>query len=95
MERVSLHVQVFVIIYFNLNWCACHFVIYLKEIIHCTLSFVLVGEASIFPYFVHRYQRGRPIIVDPGLYNIKKSDVFWAKEKRSMPHSFKLFIGIA
>eukprot|EP00268_Persea_americana_P052103 TRINITY_DN5818_c0_g1_i1.p1 TRINITY_DN5818_c0_g1~~TRINITY_DN5818_c0_g1_i1.p1 ORF type:complete len:412 (+),score=21.34 TRINITY_DN5818_c0_g1_i1:225-1460(+) len=41
------------------------------------------------------YQRGRPIILDPGLYSMKKSDVFWAKEKRSMPYSFKLFVGSA
>ncbi|KAE8664416.1 putative RING-H2 finger protein ATL2J [Hibiscus syriacus] len=39
------------------------------------------------------YQRGRPIIIDPGLYHSKKSGVFWAKEKRSLPASFKLFMG--
>ncbi|VVA22615.1 PREDICTED: beta-glucuronosyltransferase [Prunus dulcis] len=38
-------------------------------------------------------QRARPIIVDPGLYHSKKSGVFWAKERRSMPASFKLFMG--
>ncbi|KAL2934010.1 Beta-glucuronosyltransferase GlcAT14C [Bienertia sinuspersici] len=37
------------------------------------------------------HQRARPIIIDPGLYHAKKSGVFWAKEKRSMPSSFKLF----
>ncbi|XP_071697140.1 beta-glucuronosyltransferase GlcAT14C [Rutidosis leptorrhynchoides] len=41
------------------------------------------------------YQRARPIIIDPGLYHSKKSGVFWAKEKRSMPASFKLFMGSA
>ncbi|KDO47185.1 hypothetical protein CISIN_1g015219mg [Citrus sinensis] len=41
------------------------------------------------------YQRARPIIIDPGLYHPKKSGVFWAKEKRSMPASFKLFMGSA
>ncbi|KAG9444930.1 hypothetical protein H6P81_016270 [Aristolochia fimbriata] len=41
------------------------------------------------------YQRARPIIVDPGLYDTKKSGVFWTKEKRSMPASFKLFTGSA
>ncbi|KAF7845511.1 beta-glucuronosyltransferase GlcAT14C-like [Senna tora] len=41
------------------------------------------------------YQRARPIIIDPGLYNSKKSGVFWAKEKRSVPSSFKLFTGSA
>ncbi|XP_010920618.2 beta-glucuronosyltransferase GlcAT14C [Elaeis guineensis] len=39
------------------------------------------------------YQRARPIIVDPGLYVSNKTNVFWAKEKRSMPASFKLFVG--
>ncbi|KAI7729781.1 hypothetical protein M8C21_014313 [Ambrosia artemisiifolia] len=41
------------------------------------------------------FQRARPIIIDPGLYHSKKSGVFWAKEKRSMPASFKLFMGSA
>lgn len=39
------------------------------------------------------YQRARPLIIDPALYQSKKSGVFWAKEKRSMPASFKLFTG--
>ncbi|KAK3031722.1 hypothetical protein RJ639_035308 [Escallonia herrerae] len=39
------------------------------------------------------FQRARSIIIDPGLYHSKKSGVFWAKEKRSMPASFKLFMG--
>ncbi|KAL6507984.1 hypothetical protein OROGR_024179 [Orobanche gracilis] len=37
------------------------------------------------------HQRAGPIIIDPGLYHSKKSSVFWAKEKRSLPVSFKLF----
>ncbi|PIA53072.1 hypothetical protein AQUCO_01000740v1 [Aquilegia coerulea] len=41
------------------------------------------------------YQRAKPIIIDPGLYHSKKSGVFWAKEKRSVPASFKLFAGSA
>ncbi|KAK4834633.1 hypothetical protein QYF36_025988 [Acer negundo] len=39
------------------------------------------------------HQRARPIIIDPGLYHTKKSGVFYAKEKRSLPASFKLFTG--
>ncbi|KAL3628621.1 hypothetical protein CASFOL_027667 [Castilleja foliolosa] len=35
------------------------------------------------------------IIIDPGLYHSKISGVFWAKEKRSLPASFKLFTGSA
>ncbi|KAL5716651.1 hypothetical protein ACHQM5_009786 [Ranunculus cassubicifolius] len=40
-------------------------------------------------------QRANPIIIDPGLYHSKKSGVFWAKEKRSVPASFKLYAGSA
>ncbi|KAK4480943.1 hypothetical protein RD792_011801 [Penstemon davidsonii] len=39
------------------------------------------------------HQRARPIIIDPGLYHSKKSGVFSAKEKRSLPASFKLYTG--
>nr|GMC80858.1 beta-glucuronosyltransferase GlcAT14C [Ipomoea batatas] len=39
------------------------------------------------------YHRARPIIIDPGLYHSKKSGVFWAKETRSLPASFMLFMG--
>ncbi|KAL4188922.1 hypothetical protein AMTRI_Chr08g162860 [Amborella trichopoda] len=41
------------------------------------------------------YQRAKPIIIDPGLYNSEKSDIFWATQHRSMPSSFKIFIGSA
>ena len=27
----------------------------------------------------------KPVIIDPGLYSLRKSDVFWASEKRSVP----------
>ncbi|KAG6596413.1 Beta-glucuronosyltransferase GlcAT14C, partial [Cucurbita argyrosperma subsp. sororia] len=35
----------------------------------------------------------KTIMIDPGLYHAKKSGVFWAKERRSIPSSFKLFTG--
>lgn len=38
-------------------------------------------------------ERARPLIVDPGLYGSQKKDVFWVKDKRSLPSSFKLFVG--
>ncbi|XP_051199970.1 beta-glucuronosyltransferase GlcAT14A [Lolium perenne] len=41
------------------------------------------------------YQRAKPVIVDPGLYSLQKSDVFWITEKRSVPTAFKLFTGSA
>lgn len=44
-------------------------------------------------YLVGRFQRAKPIIIDPGLYMTKKSDVFWVSERRSVPTAFKLFTG--
>ncbi|XP_028801286.1 beta-glucuronosyltransferase GlcAT14B-like [Neltuma alba] len=41
------------------------------------------------------YQRARPIIIDPGLYSVHKSDVFWVTEKRNVPSAYKLFTGSA
>eukprot|EP00249_Psilotum_nudum_P018014 c26598_g1_i2 orf=395-1207(+) len=41
------------------------------------------------------FQRARPMIVDPGLYLSKKSDIFWVTERRPLPTSFKLFTGSA
>ncbi|CAL1414573.1 unnamed protein product [Linum trigynum] len=40
-------------------------------------------------------QRARPVIIDPGLYSLQKSDVFWATEKRSVPTAYRLFTGSA
>ncbi|KAG9153854.1 hypothetical protein Leryth_005961 [Lithospermum erythrorhizon] len=40
-------------------------------------------------------QRARPIIVDPGLYLSKKSDLAMTTQRRSLPTSFKLFTGSA
>ncbi|OVA13902.1 Glycosyl transferase [Macleaya cordata] len=40
-------------------------------------------------------QRAKPIIIDPGLYLSKKSDIFWTTQRRSLPTSFKLFQGSA
>lgn len=40
-----------------------------------------------------RFQRAKPVIVDPGLYLSKKSDVFWITQRRSVPTAFKLFTG--
>ncbi|CAA3005821.1 beta-glucuronosyltransferase 14B-like [Olea europaea subsp. europaea] len=41
------------------------------------------------------FQRAKPVIVDPGLYMTKKSDVFWITQRRSVPTAFKLFTGSA
>ncbi|KAJ4981365.1 hypothetical protein NE237_032202 [Protea cynaroides] len=39
--------------------------------------------------------RVRPIIIDPGLYLLKKFDVFRTSQRRSLPTSFTLFTGSA
>lgn len=41
-----------------------------------------------------RFQRAKPIIIDPGLYMTKKADVFWITQRRSVPTAFKLFTGV-
>lgn len=41
------------------------------------------------------FHRARPVIIDPGLYSLRKLDVFWVSQKRSMPSKFKLFTGSA
>lgn len=40
-------------------------------------------------------KRAKPLIIDPGLYSTKKSDVYWVTPRRIMPTAFKLFTGSA
>ncbi|KAG6484738.1 beta-glucuronosyltransferase GlcAT14B-like [Zingiber officinale] len=40
-------------------------------------------------------KRARPLIVDPGLYSVNKSDIFWVTPERGLPSAFKLFTGSA
>lgn len=40
-------------------------------------------------------QRAKPVIIDPGLYSLRKQEVFWVTEKRSVPTAFRLFTGSA
>ncbi|KAL3503210.1 hypothetical protein ACH5RR_037659 [Cinchona calisaya] len=40
-------------------------------------------------------KRAMPLIVDPGLYGTKKSDLLWVTPQRNLPTSFKLFTGSA
>lgn len=40
-------------------------------------------------------KRAMPLMVDPGLYQNKKSDIFWVQPIRALPTSFKLFTGSA
>ncbi|KAE9609714.1 putative glucuronosyltransferase [Lupinus albus] len=39
--------------------------------------------------------RAKPVIIDPGLYSVNKSDVFWVTEKRNVPTAYRLFTGSA
>ncbi|KAG0462925.1 hypothetical protein HPP92_021401 [Vanilla planifolia] len=40
-------------------------------------------------------KRAKPLMVDPGLYLMNKSDVFFVSPKRQLPTAFKLFTGSA
>ncbi|KAL2466822.1 Core-2/I-branching beta-1 [Abeliophyllum distichum] len=40
-------------------------------------------------------QRAMPLIIDPGLYQTNKSDIFWVTPRRMLPTAFKLFTGSA
>ncbi|KAE8036872.1 hypothetical protein FH972_009505 [Carpinus fangiana] len=40
-------------------------------------------------------KRGKPIIIDPGLYSRNKSDIWWVIKQRSVPTAFKLYTGSA
>lgn len=48
---------------------------------------------GLFDLVSFRSQRAKPVIIDPGLYLNKKSDVFWVTQRRSIPTAFKLFTG--
>ncbi|KAK6134601.1 hypothetical protein DH2020_031660 [Rehmannia glutinosa] len=38
-------------------------------------------------------ERAMPLMIDPGLYQTTKSDIFWVSPKRNLPTAFKLFTG--
>ncbi|KAH6818624.1 Core-2/I-branching beta-1 [Perilla frutescens var. frutescens] len=40
-------------------------------------------------------KRGKPIIIDPGLYSSNKSEIWWVIKQRSLPTAFKLYTGSA
>ncbi|CAN6483580.1 unnamed protein product [Victoria cruziana] len=41
------------------------------------------------------FRRARPLVVDPALYLLHKTDLFWVTQKRDSPTAFKLFTGSA
>ncbi|CAH2036543.1 unnamed protein product [Thlaspi arvense] len=40
-------------------------------------------------------KRAKPLMIDPGLYMVNKSDILWVRPRRSLPDAFKLFTGSA
>ncbi|GMI65025.1 unfertilized embryo sac 7 [Hibiscus trionum] len=40
-------------------------------------------------------KRGKPIIIDPGLYSKNKSEIWWVIKQRALPTAFKLYTGSA
>ncbi|RID63618.1 hypothetical protein BRARA_E02609 [Brassica rapa] len=40
-------------------------------------------------------KRAMPVMIDPGLYMLNKSDIYWVTPRRSLPTAFKLFTGSA
>ncbi|OAY44464.1 beta-glucuronosyltransferase GlcAT14A [Manihot esculenta] len=40
-------------------------------------------------------KRAKPIIIDPGLYKLNKSEIWWVIKQRSLPTAFKLYTGSA
>ncbi|KAL4571767.1 hypothetical protein LXL04_018532 [Taraxacum kok-saghyz] len=40
-------------------------------------------------------KRGKPIMIDPGLYSSNKSDIWWVIKQRALPTAFKLYTGSA
>ncbi|XP_024400648.1 beta-glucuronosyltransferase GlcAT14B [Physcomitrium patens] len=40
-------------------------------------------------------QRVKPIIIDPGLYQKTKTDIYWMTQRRAVPSAFRLFTGSA
>ncbi|XP_030508363.2 beta-glucuronosyltransferase GlcAT14A [Cannabis sativa] len=40
-------------------------------------------------------KRGKPIVIDPGLYSLNKSEIWWAIKQRALPTAFKLYTGSA
>jgi len=60
------------------------------------IKFVKINVSVLYQgYFtrLNRSHRAKPVILDPGLYSLQKSDVFWVSEKRNVPTAYKLFTG--
>lgn len=40
-----------------------------------------------------RNKRAKPIMIDPALYSLNKSEIIWASSERTIPTAFKLYTG--
>lgn len=40
-----------------------------------------------------RNKRGKPMIIDPGLDSLNKSNIWWVIKQRTLPTAFKLYTG--
>lgn len=48
---------------------------------------------AVYLIVFYRDKRAMPLIVDPGLYSMTKSDIFNVNPPRTLPTAFKLFTG--
>ncbi|KAI3742177.1 hypothetical protein L1987_59857 [Smallanthus sonchifolius] len=66
----------------------------------------LISEFSVLPRHLNFIQhtsrlgwkmnkRGKPIMIDPGLYSWNKSEIWWVIKQRTLPTAFKLYTGSA
>lgn len=54
---------------------------------------LIILTSHMICIFMTRFQRAKPIVIDPGLYQNKKTDIFWATQRRAVPTAFRLFTG--
>lgn len=72
-----------------------HFIFFKSNIQFCEISNIslfFLSKSLLFSFF-NRDQRAKPVIIDPALYSVNKSDLFWVTEKRNVPTAYKLFTG--
>lgn len=73
-------------------FCSLHMILCILITYDC----VKINVPLLYKWFfthLNRYHRAKPVIIDPGLYSVNKSDVFWVSQKRNVPTAYKLFTG--
>lgn len=60
------------------------------------ICIVICTNFMSFFFFITNFsnKRGKPMIIDPGLYSLNKSDIWWIIKQRNLPTSFKLYTGL-